>query len=507
VRGRILLATHDDSRSIGPVLQEVDEARAVLARSGVHVDVLLVDAGSSDDTVDVARDEAARLGLGLDVHKTARASAVEALREGFTLALDEPDLAFAVTLDAGGQHDARQIPDLVRAHVARSNGVTIGSRWVRGGSSPGTSTLRSAGSRLANLLVRRVCGLRDVADSTTSFRVLHPDVLRLTPPAEALVENSCHFAALTTLAQVEGFAIDEVPIHFRPRYSGVSQLTPADVREFVGGLVATRRVARQRRAELRDDQTAWAKRQRHFAAQEPAADSHFGAMDELVQLSGANRFFGWIVDEFGSAIGPRTLEVGAGLGTVSRMIAERHADAHVTALEPAANCFPLLAETVGGLERIQPLQTTSGALLAAGAAGAFDTVVYVNVLEHIEDDAGELAIAHDLLAPGGHLCLFVPALPALYGPIDHKSGHFRRYTKRALARRVTEAGFVIERVDYMDVAGVVPYWLMFRVLGVENLGGGSNSFYDNVLVPISKAAQRMVPHPPLGKNLILIARS
>jgi SAM-dependent methyltransferase len=145
-------------------------------------------------------------------------------------------------------------------------------------------------------------------------------------------------------------------------------------------------------------------------------------------------------------------------------------------------------------------------VLAEGSGGTFDTAVYVNVLEHIEDDSGELDVARRLLAPGGHLCLFVPAMPSLYSRIDHKSGHYRRYTKAALRRKVEEAGFVIERIDYFDAASIVPYWLMYRVLGVEDLGNGSNAFYDRVIVPISRLVQRILVHPPIGKNLILVAR-
>lgn len=507
MRGKIVLATHNDARSIGPVLQEIDEARSVLERGGVDLDVLVSDDGSSDSTVDVAVDEAARLGLALQVVKGAGGGLVPALLDGLEHALTDAGVAFFVTLDAGGRHDARQIPDLVRAHLARGNGVTIGSRWTRGGSSPGTSSLRAAVSWSGNFLVRRIAGLKGVRDATTSFRVIHPDVARLIPPAKALGEISCYYAATTTLAQAQGFAIDEVPIHFRPRYSGVSRLTRHDATQFLSGLRATRSEARRLRAASHDDQTAWAKRQRHFSPQAPAADSHFGAMDELLQLSDANRFFGWIVDEFGDALGPKTLEVGAGLGTVSRMIVERHPYTSVLALEPAANVYPGLAELAGVHDRIESRQTTSDALLAEGHGGEFDSVVYVNVLEHIEDDSGELVIARQLLTPGGHLCLFVPAMPRLYSKIDHKSGHFRRYTKETLRRKVADAGFEIVKLDYYDVASVVPYWLMYRVLGVENLGGASNSLYDNVLVPISKTAQRVLRHPPFGKNLLLVART
>ena len=283
-------------------------------------------------------------------------------------------------------------------------------------------------------------------------------------------------------------------------------LERGDGSRFLRGLWETRRAGTEARASHRADQTHWAKRQPHFAGQNPAPDSHFGALDELESLAGATNFFSWIVEGFGNAIGPNTVEVGAGLGTVSRAIAAAHPHTKVLALEPAANVYSRAAERLASHPQITLRQATSGDVLASGAAGTFDTAVYVNVLEHIEDDNGELEVARQLLAPGGHLCLFVPAMPSLYSAIDHKSGHFRRYTKQTLRSRVEQAGFSIDTIEYFDVASVIPYWLMYRALGVETLGGGSNAIYDKIIVPTSKALQRVIVHPPLGKNLILVAR-
>jgi hypothetical protein len=97
-------------------------------------------------------------------------------------------------------------------------------------------------------------------------------------------------------------------------------------------------------------------------------------------------------------------------------------------------------------------------------------------------------------------------MPSLYSAIDHKSGHYRRYTKAMLREKVEQAGFTVESIDYFDVASVLPYWLVYRVLGVETLGSGSNAIYDRLIVPVSKRLQRALVHPPLGKNLILVAR-
>lgn len=241
-----------------------------------------------------------------------------------------------------------------------------------------------------------------------------------------------------------------------------------------------------------------------FAAQGPDTGSVFGALHELEALASSENFFNWIVDEFGDAVGPNTLEVGAGLGTVSLALTRRRGGV-VLALEPAANVYPRLVERLKGAANITPRHATSSDLVAEGTGATFDTAVYVNVLEHIDDDSAELDTGYRLLRPGGHLCVFVPAMPSLYARIDERSGHYRRYTKADLRQKVERAGFIVDKIEYMDVASIVPYWLVYRVLGVASLGSGSNTLFDRVLVPTSRMLQRVLRHPPIGKNLVLVA--
>jgi hypothetical protein len=144
--------------------------------------------------------------------------------------------------------------------------------------------------------------------------------------------------------------------------------------------------------------------------------------------------------------------------------------------------------------------------LAGTRPQQFDSIVYVNVLEHILDDAAEMRTAFDLVAPGGSLGVFVPAMSRLYGTLDYKSGHHRRYDKARLREVIAGAGFEIVDLRYLEVAGVFPYWLMYRVLHRQSLSSMSSGVFDRVVVPTSKFLQRVVPNPPLGKNLLAIAR-
>lgn len=506
MRGCVLMASHNDSRAIVPVLAEVEEAARALGPSGIHLQVLLIDQDSSDDTADVARRAAATLGLDFDVLESDQPTLDQAIVRGFDHVLDDVSVDFIVTLDADGQHDGRQIPDLVRAFLARGSGLTIGSRWARGGSSPGTGPLRTVLSRSANLLVRGVTGVSGVHDTTTSFRVYRVEVADLIRVETKGIEGYGFFSAAVAITQAHGFSVDEVPITFRPRYSGLGKLTTDDITTFAGNMVAVRRRVQATRSDMRSNQAQWARRSAKFRDQETASDLQFAATEELTHLSKADRFLTWTADQIEPWMGQRVVDVGAGLGAISRKLAVDHPERQVVALEPAENLFADLTANVADLGNVTAMPITSGQLLASEPAHRFDSAVYISVLEHILDDVAELHTAYRLLDPGGTLAIFVPAMPSLYGSLDYKSGHYRRYDRDHLRSVIESAGFNVLDIRYLDVVGVVPYWAMYRVLNRRSLDAASSGVFDRLIVPASRRLQRLVPDPPMGKNLLAVAR-
>ncbi len=217
-------------------------------------------------------------------------------------------------------------------------------------------------------------------------------------------------------------------------------------------------------------------------------------------MSFAENYHRWILDELQPYFGDSVAEVGAGIGSVSRMLLARPIK-RLHAFEPSRNMYPLLERELAGEPRATAVNDFFGA--RPGRDG-FDSVAYINVLEHIEDDRGELANAHAALRPGGHLLVFVPALAWLYSDFDKQVGHFRRYGRPALEGLVKAAGFSLVRSKYFDVAGVVPWYVAF-VLMRRSLGEGSVSLYDKVAVPVMRFLEGVVS-PPLGKNILLVAR-
>ena len=255
---------------------------------------------------------------------------------------------------------------------------------------------------------------------------------------------------------------------------------------------------------MRSNQALWAQRNPRLRAQANDGESVFGAMEELSNLADADRFLNWICDEMEPHLGRRVVEVGAGVGAIASKLATQ--DRTVVAIEPATNVFPELCRRTGSNVAIDARQITSQQLLTSEGSGTFDSVVYVSVLEHIRDDTDELRTAFELLRPGGTLAIFVPAMPSLYGSLDFKSGHYRRYDKALLSSVVLGAGFDMIDLHFMDLVGVVPYFLMYRVLDVPTLDSGSSKVYDSMIVPVSRFIQNRVGPPALGKNLLAVAR-
>ena len=227
--------------------------------------------------------------------------------------------------------------------------------------------------------------------------------------------------------------------------------------------------------------------------------SQYSAAAELEVLANNVRFSDWIAEVLSPMLAGRVLEVGAGIGTMTTRLAP--SVDQLVSVEPAANLTARLEEATRACPNVTVRQGTSHSVNERG----FDGVTYISVLEHIEDDRAEMGVARDLLAPGGRLGVFVPAMPALYGTMDKLSDHFRRYTREGLRDVVESGGFRIDELLYVDMASVVPYWLAYRVIKLKSLGGGSGALFDRFLIPLSRGAQRVWKRPPFGKNLVCLA--
>jgi SAM-dependent methyltransferase len=140
----------------------------------------------------------------------------------------------------------------------------------------------------------------------------------------------------------------------------------------------------------------------------------------------------------------------------------------------------------------------------ANVAGAYDSVVCLNVLEHVEDDRLAVRNMRDALAPDGRLILLVPAHPGLFCALDEDVGHYRRYSQDQLRQVLDDAGMQVERLFPFNFWGLFGWWLNGVVLRRRRLPGEQLSLFGR-LSPLLILAERLL-RPPVGLSFIAVAR-
>ena len=212
-------------------------------------------------------------------------------------------------------------------------------------------------------------------------------------------------------------------------------------------------------------------------------------------------------------LGRRVMEIGVGFGQYTRrMLAEQRRvlgcdlDAgHLQELR-ASTASPLLETQRLDLENPEPAR-------AASTAFAPDTIILLNVLEHIRTDKSAVDFLRQVAAPGGRLILIVPALAVLHNGLDREAGHHRRYSRASLAAVLEAAGWEIESLRYINFPGVpgwlVAGWLSRMSRAKTDLNAPSTNwllrFYDRFFVGFSRLTDPLAARV-VGLSVAAVAR-
>ncbi len=222
----------------------------------------------------------------------------------------------------------------------------------------------------------------------------------------------------------------------------------------------------------------------------------------LHQLGEIERYNRWLYEQIEAYLGRRLIEVGSGTGNITQFLCAEGREVVATDVVPRYR--EILQERFGQQPNFRVGKfDLNQAAPSELAAEQFDTVVCLNVLEHIADDLFALEQMRAVLAGDGHLVLLVPAHPLLYGEFDRALGHFRRYRKSELIGKLKGKGFKICQVKFFNFAAVLPWLINGRLLRRAYLPEGQVSLADR-LVPLLKL-ERLIG-PPLGISLIAIAQ-
>jgi glycosyltransferase involved in cell wall biosynthesis/SAM-dependent methyltransferase len=389
--------------------------------------------------------------------------------------LARADGEFSVIHDADLEYHPRDILRMVDVFVTEQADAVFGSRFAGSEARRVLLFRHQLGNKLLTFLTNLVSNL-NLTDMETCYKAVRTDLLRSIP----IVSNDFRLEPELAIKLAKREArIFEVPIS----YSGRTYQEGKKIgwRDGVKALLAILRFS------LGDDVYV--------------RDEHGSQM--LGRLARAQRFNGWMADVIRPFLGSRLLEIGSGTGNLTRRLVPR--DVYV-----ASDVNPLYVKTLQNLTSDRPYlaaRFTDVTDLASypQLAGGFDSVVCLNVIEHIDDDVGALRNIRGALAGNGRAIVLVPNGPWNFGSLDEVLGHKRRYTEATLHRAAEAAGFTVKQIVRFNRLSSLPWFLNGRILRKKSFGLLQIRIVDWV-TPISRVVDRFLPFPPLSLIAVLERR-
>jgi SAM-dependent methyltransferase len=439
-----------------------------------RVEVIVVDDGSHDGTAEVLRlfreeVEAApgRLSWTFLQHPQNRGKGA-AVRTALEHATGE----ISVVHDADLEYHPRDLPRLIRVFLDEEADAVFGSRFA--GSEVRRVLLfrHQVGNKLLTFLCNLVTNL-NLTDMETCYKAVRTSLLRSIP----LVSSDFRFEPELTIKLAKRQArLFEVPISYSGRtYQEGKKINWRD------GLVALWAIVR-------------------FALSDEiyVRDEHGSQI--LARLARAPRFNAWMADEVRPFCGQRVLEIGSGVGNLTEALVPRHRYV-------ASDVNPLYLQTLNALAKDRPYlsarfcDVTDGQTMPHDQA-PFDTVICLNVLEHLPRDGEALQNIRSVLDASGRALILVPQGPWNFGTLDEVLGHCRRYTRQELSRLAGEGGFEVAQVQEFNRFGTLAWWWNGKVLRRRSFGLLQVKLL-NLLIPLLRRCDSWLPLPGLSLIAVL----
>lgn len=216
----------------------------------------------------------------------------------------------------------------------------------------------------------------------------------------------------------------------------------------------------------------------------------------------AKNYNRWIYEMIAPALGARILDVGCSIGNITQAFLNRDLVVGIDCLQEAVSTVQERFREYHNF-KAHCLDFPKGDLSILKKYD-FDTIVALNVIEHIEDDREALHAMYWLLCPGGHVGIVVPALKWLYGTMDEEDNHYRRYSKIELSQKLQEAGFVIETLHYINILGIFGWFINGRILKRRIIPENQLSVFDR-LIPILRRIESSIKLG-VGQSLVAIGK-
>jgi glycosyltransferase involved in cell wall biosynthesis len=437
----ILVPLYNEEEFVGPLLERV---LAAPLPEGMEREVVVVDDGSSDGSGDIVEGVAAHHpGTVRLVRHERNQGKGAAIRTAIRFATGE----FAIIQDADLEYDPGEYGAMLKPLLEGKADAVYGSRFMTAGERRVLYFWHS----IANHFLTTACNLvadLNLTDMETCYKAFRTSLLRSIPIRS---ERFGIEPELTIKLARRDARIYETPISYHGRtYEEGKKIGLKDALQAIWIIL-------------------------RYAGTNDIYDS--SGPEILSALSHASRFNRWMADVVRPHVGARVLEIGAGIGNLTRLLVARRAcylatdidDEHLARLRVRFRHRPNLRVACCNLAdpaHFVPL------------AGSVDSVICLNVLEHVEDDRQALENIRVALAPGGRAIVLVPQDQAVYGALDRALGHYRRYSRDELREKMERAGFRVESILAFNRISRPGWWFTGKVLGKATISAVQLRIFD-----------------------------
>jgi glycosyltransferase involved in cell wall biosynthesis/phospholipid N-methyltransferase len=470
----VLVPVYNEQYLVGASLARLEKLGDSPLLSRIRI--IVVDDGSRDDTQ--AAIDRFRQSLETRPWPTAfewvflRHERNQGKGAGIRTALAHADTDLAVIHDADLEYFPEDLNKMIPLFVEQQADAVFGSRFLSSDFRRVLFYRHALANHLLTFLCDLVCDL-NLTDMETCYKMVRIDLLRSIPleSRDFRIEPE-----LSIKLAKRGARIFEVPIRYAGRsYQEGKKIGWRDGVKALGAIL-------------------------HFAISDHVYTEDPYGGEILERLARAPRFSAWMADTIRPWVGERVLEIGAGTGNLTVNLVPRQ-------FYCATDMNRLYVAALDKLRESRPYlrvnQTDGCTLETFPQERDFDTVICLNVVEHVDDDENILRNIHHVLAPGGRAVILVPRGRWLLGTLDEALGHRRRYSPEQLLAVGRKAGFACERMIHFNRTGVPAWWLNGKIMRRRTFGLWQVKLL-NLLTPLFRRMDGWFPLPSL--SLIAIFR-
>lgn len=455
----VLMPVYNEARTLRTIV-----GRVLASPVALPMELVCVDDGSRDRSAEILDGLAASDPRIRVIRQPRNMGKGAAIRRAIT----EMRGDIALIQDSDLEYDPQDYPALIAPILEGKADAVFGSRFASAGQRKVLLYWHTVANRVLTWMTNVLNDI-NLTDMETCYKAVRGDVLRQTPL------KSDRFGIepeLTTRLAQWNIRVYEIPISYHGRS-----------------------VAEGKKIGWKDAVSAvWTLIKYRFIDDRFTTHDGYYVLQSMRRAKGLNR---WILGQFHPFLGARVLEAGCGIGNFTELLLDRE---RLICLDNDPLYVEMLEWRLGHLENVstRKFDLADSAAYESLRDEGIDTVVCLNVLEHIASDEQVLRAYYDLLEPGGHAIILVPAHPSLYGPCDEALGHQRRYTAAELRTKLQHAGFEVAMLKEFNRLGV-PGWYVNKQLGRRDLNPRQMRAFE-WLLPLAKGIEAM----KIGRGLSLI---